>query len=190
MKKIKSVFILVAIILASATVSAQEKSETPKEKSGTYIHVSGQAGWVLKTKQDKSFGIGGTVGLMFQDNLLSQKNYFTLSAKGFNSPFGDGKFITSILNKKTDAFNYYELLAGYRFTTNSIENGLFAEPRIGFGKGYTYQAFVFSPVIGFAFNKFELGVFSDFGFSQDANVLTGEKGYTTLGLSVGYNIGL
>lgn len=165
------------------TVNAQENN---------YIHISGDAGFVANSMRDNTFGMGGTIGWITVDNFIahSSKNFLTLGLKGFNNPYGEGKLISSILNKKNDGFNYIMPLVGYRFTQSGISNGFFLEPRLGitFGAG-KYTAFTFAPLIGYAFQNFEFALFCDMGFGGKNNAIL-NKNFFTPGASIAYNIAI
>ncbi len=160
-------------------------------QSKVYLHVSGQGGRVVQTERDKSIGIGGTLGVMISDTFLfnSDNGYLTFSVKGFNNPYNGGKFVTSIMNDKNDAFNYLQFLAGYRYTTFEATNGLYIEPRVGANLVSLFRpGFAFSPVMGFTAKGFDIGVFADMGF-HGVKTSVGYNNFTTVGLSVGYNLG-
>ena len=180
--KTKFYALVAAVILTAGTISAQSK---------TYVNVSLQGGYVANSEQDKKIGIGGTVAIMQQDFLFNaEKNYLTLSVKGFNNPYGDGKFITSILNDRGDGFNSIAGLLGYRMTAENAANGFYVEPRVGIdflAKGN--KAFLFSPQVGYAFGGFDVALFGDLGFSGNT-LATKTNNFYTVGLSIGYNIGL
>ncbi|MHB9057067.1 MAG: hypothetical protein ACYC2P_13130 [Paludibacteraceae bacterium] len=180
--KTKLFTLLAAVVLTSTALSAQTIS---------YLHISGQAGLVTNSQQDRKLGLGGSVAWFRQDNLLfnSEKNYFTLTLKGFNNPYGEGKFISSIMNGANDAFNYIGLLAGYRLTAGNAAAGFYAEPRLGAGFVPGGTGFLFSPALGYAFNGIDIAVYSDMGF-RGKPLVTGTNNFYTVGLSVGYNIGL
>ncbi len=179
----KFITLLVFSIIAVGTMSAQ---------SLKYLHVSGQGGYLTKTDEDKKIGIGGTVALFMQDNLIakSDRHFWTLSVRGFNNPVRDGKFFTSILNKEADAFNHLDFLLGYRLATGDAQNGLFVEPRVGTALVWDWKpTFLFSPTVGYAVRGFEIAAFGDFGFSKQ-NLVIGSQNFTTVGLSIGYNFAL
>lgn len=177
----KKLSLLLLLFIAVTTVKSQEN----------YIRISGEAGFVLNSERDKKMGLGGTVAWLTQDNLLSlnPNNYITLSVKGFNNPYGDGKLIGSVLNKESDAFNYIMPLAGFRITQSGIENGLFIEPRIGAVFGASYSGLAFAPLAGYAHKNFDFGIFCDMGFGSKNSAML-KKNFFTLGVSIGYNIGL
>lgn len=180
--KTKFYALVAAVILTAGTISAQSK---------TYVNVSLQGGYVVNSERDEKIGIGGTVAIMQQDFLFNaEKNYLTLTVKGFNNPYGDGKFITSIMNEEKDGFNHLDLLAGYRITGGDAQNGIFVEPRIGTALVYDWKpALLFSPTVGYATRGFEVALFGDFGF-HNANLAIKKQNFTTVGISLGYNIGL
>ncbi len=177
----KCLLLLIAVITAVSASSQQN-----------FLNVSAQAGSVLNTDQDKSFGIGGSITWLHQDGYLakSENNYLTLTVKGFNNPYGEGKFISSILNDKGDGFNYITALAGYRVAFQQITDGFFLEPRLGVGFfALNKSSFVFSPMVGYTVKKIDIGVYCDMGFSKE-NYGIKKDNFFTLGVSVGYNIGL
>ena len=180
--KTKFYALVAAVILTAGTISAQSK---------TYVNVSLQGGYVANSEQDKKIGIGGTVAIMQQDFLFNaEKNYLTLTIKGFNNPILDGKFITSILNEERDCFNYVAPMLGYRMTTGSAANGFYVEPRVGYAfLASPGKAFLVAPQVGYAFNGFDVALFGDLGFSGNPTV-AGPENFYTVGLSIGYNIGL
>lgn len=181
--KTKFFALLVFSMITVGTLSAQ---------SLKYLHISAQGGYVTNSLEDKKIGIGGTASLFLQDNLIakSDRHFWTLTAKAFNNPIGDGKFIGSVLNKQRDAFNYIGVLAGYRIAGGDAQNGLFVEPRIGTALFWDWKpSFLVAPTIGYAFNGFEVAAFSDFGFAS-RNLVIGKDNFVTLGVSVGYNFGL
>lgn len=182
----KKIILLAILALACATV-------TQKTYAQNAIHISADAGAVLKTNRDKSLGVGGTIGVMVQDNFffIEPTNYLTFSIKGFNNPYGDGKILSSVLNGKDDAFNYISFLAGYRITQGDLSYGWYLEPHLGYTAGTTgYGAFTLAPSGGYAYDDFDLGVFLDMGFGGKANHTFGGKNFYTLGITVGYNIRL
>lgn len=179
----KTIFIV--ILLAALTIQPAEAQES------NYIHVAADAGLVVNTSRDKKFGLGGTLGWLTQDNLLSfnPHNYISLSVKAFNNPYGEGKFFSSIKNDADDAFNYIMPLAGYRITQQGITDGFFVEPRVGvvFGAGYTGLAF--SPMAGYAVQQFNFSIYCDMGFGGDESAIH-KKNFFTPGISIAYNISL
>ncbi len=177
----KCLLLLIAVITAVSASSQQN-----------FLNVSAQAGSVLNTDQDKSFGIGGSITWLHQDGYLakSENTYLTLTVKGFNNPYGEGKFISSILNDKGDGFNYITALAGYRVAFQQITDGFFLEPRLGVGFfAENKSSFLFSPLVGYTIKKFDIGVYCDMGFSKE-NFAIKKDNFFALGVSVGYNIGL
>lgn len=180
----KALFIIV--LFAALTIQSVEAQKN------NYIHVSVEAGMVANSNYDKKFGLGGTIGWLTQDNLISQNpnNYYSLSVKALNNPYGDGKFVSSINNDKDDAFNYIMPLAGYRFTQMGVSEGFFVEPRIGavFG-GSSYAGFAFSPMGGYAVSNFDFSIYCDMGFGNKKSAIL-EKSFFTPGISISYNIGL
>ncbi len=48
---------------------------------------------------------------------------------------------------------------------------------------------MFSPMVGYTVKKIDIGVYCDMGFSKE-NFATKKDNFFTLGVSVGYNIGL
>lgn len=183
MKNVKFFSLLAFAIVMTVQVKAQHEN---------YIRISADAGLVANTDRDGKFALGGTVSWLTQDNLiaLSEYNYITLGVKGINNPYGDGKILSSIGNDKDDAFNYIGALAGYRFTQEGVAFGLYAEPRIGAAFGADgYAAFLFSPIVGYAYNYFDFSAFCDMGFGGK-NSAIGKKNFFTVGVSVAYNIGL
>ena len=173
--------ILLLLFLTVVTAKSQEN----------YIRISGEGGLVLNSERDKKTGLGGTITWLTQDNLISLNpyNYITLSLKGFNNPYGDGKLLSSMFNDKDDAFNYIIPLAGYRITQTGVDNGFYIEPRIGTVLGANYSGFAFAPLAGFAYRNFDFGVFCDMGFGGKNSAML-KKDFFTLGGSIGYNIGL
>ena len=178
MKK-TSIFLLLFITIV--TVRSQEN----------YIRISGEIGFVLNSERDKKVGMGGTIEWITQDNLISLNptNFITLSLKGFNNPYGDGKLLGSMFNEKDDAFNYIMPLVGYRITQHGVADGLFVDPRIGAVFGVSYSGFAFAPLAGYAYRNFDFGIFCDMGFGNKNSAML-NKNFFTLGVSIGYNIGL
>ncbi len=178
--------IFIVILLAALTIGSVEAQQS------NYIHVSVDAGLVANTNRDKKFGMGGTLGWLTQDNLLSlnPNNYISLNVKALNNPYGEGKFLSSIMNDANDAFNYIMPLAGYRLTQQGISDGFFIEPRIGavFGAN-SYTGFAFSPIAGYAVQQFNFSLYCDMGFGSKNSAIL-EKNFFTPGISVAYNIGL
>lgn len=175
-------FTLMVVLLTTGTLSAQTKS---------YLNVSGQAGFVVNSQEDRKLGLGGSAAWLQQDGFLfnCSKNYLTLTLKALNNPFREGRFVSSILNNKFDAFNYLGVLAGYRLTTGSAANGFYVEPRLGAGVEGSGISFLFSPAAGYAYKNFDFALYSDMGFAGKTQA-TGTDNFFTVGLSVGYNIGL
>ncbi len=176
---------LLSIILFAFAASAQAQS-------GNYIHISAQTGFVVNSAHDRKLGLGGNAAFLLSDKLIdkNQKNFWTFSIKAFNNPIEDGEFFSSFNNKEYDAFNYVGLLAGYRYTLQGMQNGFYAEPRLGYGVlASGRSAFLFAPVVGYTYNNIDFALFCDMGFS--GNKMTIQKNqFITLGLSVGYNIGI
>lgn len=160
-------------------------------RDANYIHVSADAGLVANTNRDKKLGMGGTLAWLAQDNLfsLNPRNYISLSVKAFNNPYGEGKFISSIMNEADDAFNYLMPLVGYRLTLQGIEDGFFVEPRIGAVFGASYSGLAFSPVAGYALQQFNFSIYCDMGFGRENSAIR-EKNFFTPGISIAYNIGI
>ncbi len=176
----KTIVILFAAFL-SGTVMAQDNN---------YIRISGDVGLVTNTERDEKFGIGGTLGWLTVDNLISQSgnNYIALHVKGFNNPYGEGKLISSILNDKNDGFSYIMPLLGYRLTQRGMSDGFFIEPRIGMAFGASkYAAFAFAPLAGYTYGGFEFSLFCDMGFGWKNNAIL-SKNFFTPGVSIAYNI--
>lgn len=149
------------------------------------IKVAPEAGMILKSDKSNKLGVGGTISLMYSHNYFSSENSdaFSITLKGFNNPWNGGKIVSSILNGKSDAFNYLSVLAGYQKKIKSY----YIEPRIGFAKGYDYTAFIFSPQIGYSYRNFDFGLFLDVAAGNEETPIGG-KGFNTLGLSIGYFI--
>lgn len=156
-----------------------------------YIRLSGDIGVVSNSKRDKNFGVGGTVSWLKVDNLISgnELNYITLSLKGFNNPYGEGKIISSIMNDLNDGFNYIIPLIGYRFTQNGVEDGLFIEPRAGVAFGESYTAFALSPLAGYSYLNIDFSLFCDLGFGSKNSAIR-NKSFITPGVGIAYNFGL
>ena len=177
--------IVPAAIAAGSTVSAQNVDNTNK-----YLGVSAEAGWMLNSDKDKTFGLGGTVSFATPDFIFnSTHNYVTFGAKVFSNPYEGGKFISNVSNGVNDGLNYLALLAGYRFTENNFEEGWYVEPRIGFTQAGPYSGFIVAPKGGFMTNKWDFSLFADAAFGgEESNI--GKKNFTSAGLSVGYFFGL
>lgn len=180
MKKI----IFCLILMTCTLVSAQAQFNN-------YIRISGDAGIVASSERDKKIGLGGTVSWLTIDNFISNNsnNYITVSAKAFNNPYGEGKFVSSIMNDKNDGFNYIMPLLGYRFTKTGMEEGFFVEPRAGVVIGASYTGFAISPLAGYAFDNFDVSLFIDLGFGSKNNASL-SKNIIAPGLSIAYNFGL
>lgn len=178
----KTILFLLYSVAILVSVQAQKNN---------YMHISGDVGFVVNTERDKKIGVGGTLSWLTYDNLISQNpnNFISLSVKGFNNPYEEGKLFSSILNDADDAFNYIMPLAGYRITQQGISNGFFVEPRIGavFGAG-GYTGFAFSPVAGYAYRNFDFSAYCDMGFGTKNSAIN-TKNFFTPGISIGYNIG-
>lgn len=156
-----------------------------------YIRLSGDIGIVSNSERDKKFGVGGTVSWLKVDNLLSgnEFNYITLSIKGFNNPYGEGKIISSIMNDINDGFNYIIPLVGYRFTQKGVEEGFFIEPRIGAAFGESYSAFALSPLAGYSYLNMDFSFYCDIAFGSKNSAIL-KKSFITPGISIAYSIGL
>lgn len=177
----KTTLLMVAVIFATG-LNAQKN----------YLNISVQAGQVINSQKDRKFGLGGSLAWLHQDNYMSQNenNYFSLTMKILNNPYGEGKFISSMFNNADDGFNYVSALLGYRFAFQSIENGVYIEPRLGYGHFAGHKSsLIISPQIGYTYNQFDFSAFCDFGFAKKP-FITGKENFATIGLSVGYNIGL
>jgi len=178
----KTLFILLFTLVTISVTQAQKSN---------YVHIAGDAGFVVNTERDKKFGLGGTIGWLTQDNLFfsNPNNYISLSVKGFNNPYGEGKLIGSILNDKDDAFNYIMPLVGYRITQTGVSEGFYVEPRMGVVIGASgYTGFSFSPMAGYAYRDFDFSLFCDMGFGNEVSAIR-NKNFFTPGISLGYNIG-
>lgn len=180
MKKVILTLLFTIVILMSA-----------RGQYNNYIRLSGDIGIVTNSERDKKFGVGGTVAWLTVDNMISNNelNYISLSMKGFNNPYGEGKILSSILNDADDAFNYLMPLVGYRFTQKGIEDGFFIEPRIGAAFGANYTAFAFAPLAGYSFQNLEFSFFFDMAFGSKNSAIN-NKNFFTPGLSIAYNLGL
>ena len=177
--------ILLIILLVSLTIRSIEAQES------NYIRVSLDAGLIANSSYDKKFGLGGTIGWLTQDNMLSfnPNNYLSLSIKAFNNPYGEGKFFSSINNDANDGFTYIMPLLGYRFTREGIANGFFIEPRLGMVFGSGYYGFALSPIAGYAVQQFNFSLYCDMGIGGAASAIL-KKSFFTPGISVAYNFSL
>lgn len=175
----------ICLLFAALTLQLVEAQES------NYINVSADAGLVVNTGRDNKFGVGGYIGWITQDNLLSlnPNNYFTLGVRAFNNPYGDGKILTSVMNDADDAFNYVMPLFGYRITQLGISDGFFVEPRIGAVFGASYSGFAFSPIVGYALKQFNFSAYCDMGFGSKQSAIH-KKSFFTPGISIAYNISL
>lgn len=181
--KTKIFAFLIFSIFAIGAISAQ---------SLMYLNISADGGFVTNSAEDRKFGVGGSAAFFLQDNLIAKtdRHFWTITARAFNNPILDGKIISSVLNKKTDAFNYIGLLAGYRIATGDMQNGLFVEPRVGTAFTYGWNPlFLLSPTAGYAIQGFQVGAFGDFGFGGK-DLVIGKKSLVTIGISLGYNFNL
>lgn len=178
----KKLTFLFAILLTTSVLTAQKN----------VLNISGQVGTVMNSNQDRKFGLGGSVAWLVQDQFISksEKNYLSLTFKAFNNPYEEGKLISSVFNEANDGFNYVAALAGYRVGFQSISNGFYIEPRVGMGLfASRKKSFVIAPAIGYTYKNIDFGAFCDMGFSN-SNYATLTNRFFTVGLSVGYNIGL
>lgn len=177
--------LLIVILLAVLSIDSVKAQET------NYIQVAFDAGIVANSSKDKQFGMGGTLAWLTQDNLLSLNpdNYLSLGVKAFNNPYGEGKFISSILNGAGDAFNYIMPLAGYRVTWGGISDGFFVEPRIGAVFGSKFAGLAFSPIAGYAVQQFNFALYCDMGFGNKKSAIL-KKNFFTPGISIAYNISI
>lgn len=161
-----------------------------KAQTNHVIRISGDLGIVANSNNERKFGMGGTVSWLAIDNQLSKngKNYLSLSIKGFNNPYGEGKLLTSILNDKNDALNYLMPLVGYRITFKDITNGFFLEPRVGAIFGASgYKGFAFSPMAGYGLENFNIAIYLDMGFGNKNSPIL-KKNIVSPGISIGYMI--
>ena len=176
--------VLFVILCFASIVYAQAQYDN-------YLRISGDLGSTINSQRDKKFGMGGSLSWITSDNILSlnDKYFFTLGAKAHNNPYGEGKFISSIMNEKDDAFNYILSFVGYRLTQKGVENGFFIEPRIGaaFGSGYT--GYAFAPIAGYAYKNFDFSIYGDLVFSDKKSAIW-EKNFYNIGVSIAYNIKL
>lgn len=180
MKKI--IILVIFIIISLLYVQAQQDN---------YLRVSGDMGLTVNSQRDKKFGMGGNLSWLTTDNILSlnNNNFITLGVKAHNNPYEEGKFISSIMNKKDDAFNYILPFAGYRITQKGVENGFFIEPRFGVVFGSNYSAFAFAPIAGYAYNTFDFSIYCDIGFGNVESAIW-QKHFYNIGVSFAYNIKL
>lgn len=203
MKLFRTLFTAILLITFTAAINAQTsdnaqtdvKAQTSANtkrgisaKWGNYVHLSGDAGFVLNSAQDRKFGMGGKIAFLLKDRWVNDNCYWTITVKAFNNPYDDGKFLSSIYNHDDDAFNYIQFLAGYRYTFDSMTTGFYVEPRLGYARSARIKsAFAFVPSVGYTYNNFDFALFCDMGFAEKelANL---KKGFVTLGVSVGYNI--
>ncbi|WP_297983169.1 hypothetical protein [uncultured Chryseobacterium sp.] len=178
---------LCAALLLSASVSANAQDT---ENSRKFISVSGEAGFVLNSDMDKTFGLGGTVSYMVQDMIFNHaKNYVTVGLKGFSNPYSGGKFISNIGNNKNDGMNYSALLGGYRFIFDTVQNGWYVEPRLGVAMaGGNYFGAIIAPKAGLTYNNWDFAAFTDLSFGGENNL--GKNSFATAGLGIGYIFGL
>ncbi len=178
----KTILILILGFLSFVNAQAQYDN---------YIRISGGMGSTINSQRDKKLGMGGDVSWLTTDYLISlnYNNFFTLGIKAHNNPYGEGKFISSILNKKNDAFNYIMPFAGYRITQHGVENGFFIEPRIGAVFGSGYSAFAFAPIAGYAFSNFDISIYGDMGFGSEENAIL-KTNFYTIGVSFAYTLKL
>lgn len=142
----KTQLFVTAALACSVLAFAQEKVLDRR-----FISVSAEAGINAGSDKDKKFGLGGSVEYIMPDKLFhNQRHYLTVGLKGFNNPYDDGKFVSSIFNKSNDGLNYIALLGGYRMVQNTVENGWYFEPRIGYTRAASYNGFIFAPKGGYA----------------------------------------
>lgn len=184
----KKVFFTIIIgVLASISAMAQ----ATYYKYDTYIRISGNIGFSASSERNEKLGIGGDIFWLAADNLflMNRNNFITLGVKGFNNPYGEGSYVTSIMNGKNDGFNCIIALVGYRVTKQGAEQGLFVEPRMGIAFGSNYSAYAFSPLFGYSYNNIEFSIFCDMGFSNQRNALMKNNFYTP-GISLAYNLKL
>lgn len=185
MKKVFITLTLCALVLFS--VMGQENYY----KYDNYIRVAGNIGLSASTEHNEKIGIGGEITWLTGDNLflLNRNNFMTLGIKGFNNPYGEGKYVSSIMNGEGDAFNYIMALVGYRVTKLGAGQGFFIEPRTGVAFGSNYSAFAFSPLAGYSYNNIEFSIYCDMGFSSKRNALR-KTNFFTPGVSLAYNFKL
>ncbi len=94
-----------------------------------------------------------------------------------------------------DSFNYFQILAGYRFTQRIKYDGFYYEQKAGYilwdfhDNDKNNQAFVITSSYGYVFRNYDFAVFADAGFSQRPTNIA-QKQFYALGISVGYNFGL
>ena len=184
----KKVFIsLIICVLALISATGQENYY----KYDNYIRVSGNIGFSASSERNEKLGVGGEITWLTGDNLflLNRNNFMTLGIKGFNNPYGDGNYVSSIMNEKSDAFNYILAFVGYRVTKQGAEQGFFVEPRTGIAFGSNYSAFAFSPLAGYTYNNIEFSIYCDMGFSSKRNALR-KTNFFTPGVSSAYSFKL
>ena len=95
----KNLFLVVLSLIFFVNAQAQYDN---------YLRISGDMGFIVNSERNKKLGMGGNISWLTTDNLLSlnKNNFISLGVKAHNNPYGDGKFISSIMNEKDDAFNY------------------------------------------------------------------------------------
>lgn len=181
----KKILMFCAVAFA-ATLSFSQDSSSSK----SYLSASVDGGVVLNSDADKIYGLGGTVTYAAQDILFgSDKNYTTITFKGFNNPYDGGSFVSSIGNNKNDALNYISFLLGYRFVKDDFENGFYFEPRVGIVQAADFSGVMVSPKIGYVINRFDVSAFADGAYGGGENNI-GEDFIFTAGLSLGYQFKL
>ena len=178
----KNLFLVVLSLIFFVNAQAQYDN---------YLRISGDMGFIVNSERNKKLGMGGNISWLTTDNLLSlnKNNFISLGVKAHNNPYGDGKFISSIMNEKDDAFNYLLPFVGYRITQRGVENGFFIEPRIGVAIGPSYTAFTFAPLAGYAYNAFDFSIYCDMGFGNEEGPIL-KKQFYNIGFSIAYNISL
>lgn len=178
----RTTLLMVAVIVSAMALKAQSH----------YLRIAVSPGIVTNSEYKEKFALGGSVAWMMEDHFIGKNpnNFISLTFKGMNNPFGEGKLISSILNDKSDAFNYLMPLAGYRFCKNGMDDGFFVEPRVGAAIGASgWVGFAFSPQCGYALNNFDFAAFCDMGLGSKQNVIR-KKNFFTIGASVAYRIKL
>jgi hypothetical protein len=212
MKQIRLISFIIIVIITETTFAQGIKyklriadSEAPLNT--VYIHFSGEFGDVLNADlQPLRNGIGGTFSFLIPDNLINKRNhnYFSMGIKGLNNPHPNMPYLSTMNihgDKEIDnSFNFFQILAGYRFSDRIRNDGTYLEPRAGYilwdfhdnddpsGTKGPNHAIVFSPTIGYVYKNFDFAVFSDLGISKRPTNIA-KNVFFALGISIGYNLG-
>lgn len=130
--------------------------------------------------------LGASLSLYVYDYWFEENGHnafvFTIKKSGFSSPLYD-KNTTVADDRRYILHNSFSFLTGY----NYFLDGWYVEPRVGYVLSTNkYKAFVFSPQIGYIYNRFDLSLFCDLANAKDKNSIDKLRiAHQNFGISLG-----